>query len=181
MAKIWRVYEGTEPTTGWSWIDLPALEAVDLFELRPGDYVSELTETPRFGTKDRDLRHQGYKYVVVEIERDEERRADWQPGFYRSRLTPGQALNRLLWQPLAAALGEENLVRVESEPTTDSLGHEALRITVVIVPNATQNIQGEEVIDALVRVQKRLLNMSDDRTPIIEYATEAELVQDGTS
>ncbi|MCG8593307.1 MAG: hypothetical protein MI785_02900 [Kiloniellales bacterium] len=180
MAKIWPVYEGREPT-GWSWIDLPLLEAVDLFELSPDDHVTELTAPPRFGTKDRDLGHQGYKYVVVEIERTEGRRAGWKPGFYRSRLTPSQAHNHLIWQALASALGEENLVRVEFERTTDSQGHEALKITVVIAPNATQNIQGEKVIDALVKVQKRLLDMRDDRTPIIEYATEAELVQDGTS
>lgn len=179
MAKIWPVYEGKEPTEGGPWADIPALEAVELFDLRPDDYVSDLKETPRFGNSDRDLRYEGHKHLVVEIERREARQTTLKPGFYRSRSTPDEARRLLIGQALAAELGRENFVRLELEPTIDSQGHEALKLTVVIAPNATQNIQGEEVLNALVAVQGRLLEMRDDRMPIIEYATEAELVQDG--
>jgi len=77
-----------------------------------------------------------------------------------------------------AALGDENVVRVEFEPTTDSQGQDALKIIVVIAPGTTEKLAEGASLTALVRLQERLSAMRDDRTPIIEYATEAELVQD---
>jgi hypothetical protein len=77
-----------------------------------------------------------------------------------------------------AELGAENVVRAEYEPTTDSQGRDALKVTVVIAPGATKRLKGQSALSALVGVQKRLREMGEDRTPIIEYATEAELAQD---
>ena len=179
MAKIWPVYEGREPTRGEPWADLPVSEAVSLFELQPEDIVYDLATTPRFGNVDRDLWYLGYKHIVVEIGRNEGRRATWKPGFYRSRVKPKDAFGRLIQQALLAELGAENLVRVEYEPATDSQGQDALKITVVIAPGATKKIAKEASLNALVRLQERLSKMREYRTPIIEYATEAELAQDG--
>ena len=78
-----------------------------------------------------------------------------------------------------AELGAENVVRVEFEPATDSQGQDALKITVVIAPGSTEKLAKGASLSALVRLQERLSKMRDDRTPIIEYATEAELAQDG--
>jgi len=79
---------------------------------------------------------------------------------------------------LAAELGEDNIVRLDWEPTTDSQGREALKITVVIPPGATRKLRDGAVLDASVRLRERLREMGENRTPIVEYATEAELAQD---
>ena len=159
MANIWPVYEGNEPTIGGPWARLPVRESVAIFELRPNDFVSDLAKTPRFGDVDRDLRYAGFRHIVVEIERNEKRQAKWKPGFYRSRVTPEEAFRRLIKQSLVAELGADNVVDLEIEPTTDSQGGEALKITVVIAPNAIQRLKGGPVLDALVRLRERLREM----------------------
>ena len=179
MAKIWPVYEGKDPTFGEPWACLLVPEAVALFELQPDDYVSDLAMTPRFGNVDRNLTFAGFKHIVVEIGHNEGQQANWRPGFYKSRITLQEAFDRLIRQALVAELGDANVARLEIEPTTDSRGREALKITVVIAPGATQRFLDGAVLDALVKLQERLHEMRDDRIPIIEYATEAELEDDG--
>lgn len=130
---------------------------------------------PRFGHVDHDPWYAGYKHIVVEVGSSEGRQAQWKPGFYRSSIKPDNAYGLLIKQALAVELGDDNVVRVEHEPTTDSQGQDALRITVVISPDATKKIRGGATLDALVRLQKRLHEMRERRTPIVQYATEAEL------
>jgi len=178
MAKIWPVYDGNRPTVGWPWAHMSLSEAIALFELRQDDFVSDLDSTPRFGADERDLTYTGFKHIVVEVERSEGRQANWKPGFYRSRIRPKEAFGRLIRQALAAKLGKENVVRVDWEPTTDSQGQDALKITVVIPPGASKKVKGEPVLDALVGLRARLREMREDRIPVVEYATEAELAQD---
>src|SRR4051794_16489657 len=100
MAKIWPVYEGNGPTSGWPWADLPLSETVALFELRPDDFLSDSEATPRFGPVDRDLTFSGFKHIVVELERNETRQTKWKPGFYKSRIKPKEAFRRLLQHAL---------------------------------------------------------------------------------
>ena len=178
MAKIWPVYEGDRPTVGSPWASLPLSEAIALFELRTDDFVSDLEVTPRFGATDRDLTFAGFKHIVVEIDRSEGRQAKWKPGFYKSRIKPSEGFRRLIRQALVAELGKDNVVDVYWKPTTDSQGRDALKVTVVISPGATERLKGGPVLDALVRLGERLQEMRDDRIPIVEYATEAELAQD---
>lgn len=180
MAKIWPVYEGKRPTAGWAWADLPISEAIALFELRRDDFVSDLEVIPRFGLTDRDLTFTGYKYIVVEIETNEARQKKWTPGFYKSRIKPDEAYRRLLRHAVVPVVGDDNIVRLDWKPTIDSQGREALKITVVITPRATQKLKEGAVLDALVRLQQQLSEMKDDRIPIVEYVTEAELLQDGS-
>lgn len=179
MANIWRVYEGREPTLGGPWGRLPLPVVIAAFELRRDDFVSDLERTPRFGDEKRDLRHAGFRHIVVEVEHKEGEHAKWKPGFYRARIRPEEALIRLVRQVLAVELGDDNVVRVELHPTTDSQDRDALRIVVVIPQGATDRLK-DHVLDALVAVRKRLREVGDERTPIIEYATEAELVEDGS-
>jgi hypothetical protein len=127
---------------------------------------------------DRDLTYAGFKHIVVEVERNEGRQAKWKPGFYMSRIKPEEAFGRLIRQALAVELGKENVVRLNWEPTTDSRGQEALKVTVVIAPEATEKLKSGAVLDALVGLQKRLHEMGEDRIPIVDYVTEAELRQD---
>jgi hypothetical protein len=179
MAKIWRVYEGNEPTRGGPWVELPASEAFSLFEIKPKDFVSDPKHTPRFGQRDRDQSHLGYKHIVVEIERDEAKTAlngIWEPGFYRSKVKPKDAFGKLVRQALVADLGAKNVLDVKHETAFDSHGDDALKITVVLAPNAVKKLAAGAPLNALVRLQQRLSDMGDTRTPIIEYATEAELL-----
>jgi len=174
MANVWRLYEGREPTMGGPWVRLPLEAAIAAFDLQSDDFVSDLEHTPRFGDEKRDLRHAGFRHIVVEVEDSEGQQAHFTPGFYKTRVSPAKAPQRLVRQALAAHLGEDNVVRVELHATTDFQDRDALRITIVIPPDATQRLKGR-VLDALVAVTKRLRDMGDDRTPIVEYATEAEL------
>lgn len=182
MAKIWRVYDGREPTTGGPWIVLPVSEAVDAFELRDRDYVSDLKSTPRFGDIESDLaRYGGFKHIVVEINEVEGKQENMKAGFYRSRIRPADALNRLLLQALTTELDKRHILRLETEPTIGSDGREALRVCVLISPDATNKLKDAAILRALVKLHQRLNEMKDDRTPIIEYATEEELARDGGS
>jgi hypothetical protein len=178
MAKVWPVYEGYRTTIGEPWAHIPLSDAIDLFELQKQDFLSDLGSIPRFGNKERDLTYVGFKHIVVEVERIEGRQARWKPGYYKSRIKPKDAFNRLLKQALAAELGDKNLVRVDVQPAVDSQNRQALKITAVIEPDAAQRLRPGAVLDALVKLQSRLAEMRDNRVPLIEYATEAELQQD---
>jgi hypothetical protein len=74
-----------------------------------------------------------------------------------------------------ANLGPGNVIRVKSEPTSDSDGQDALDILIVIAPGVADAFTGEEVGGTLVQIIDRLRDAGDDRFPIIEYATEEEL------
>lgn len=178
MAKIWPVYEGKHPTYGGPWSELPFSEAVALFELRPTDFVSGIAVTPRFGDADRDLTWVGFKHIVVEVDPDEAPKLKWKPGFYKSKVKPKEAFRRLLQHAVTPAFGVENIVRVNSEPAVNSLGLAALRIKIVLAPSAIDRLARGAVLDALVRLQEQLREMREDRTPIVEYATEEELAHD---
>jgi hypothetical protein len=179
MAKIWPVYEGKTPGIGPPWARLALQEAIDLLELRADDYISDLVPPPYFEDVDRDLRPAGFDHVMVEIEKHEGKEARWRPGFYKSKISPREAFGRLIRQALAEKLGQDNVVRVEYSSTTDSRGQDALKILVVIAPGAARRLANGAALDALVRLRERLREMRDDRTPIVEYATEADLEQDG--
>jgi hypothetical protein len=180
MASIWPVSEGRDHTPPVPWVELPLSEVIALCELRQGDFMSDLAVTPRrFGDVDRDLWYAGYKHIVVEVEEGEGRKAKWKAGFYKSRLTPKEVFRRLVQQPLVAALGHDNVVRVEFAPGIDSQGRGAIRTTVVLTPHAIERLPNGAPVDALVRLRERLQEMRVDRTPIIEYATEAELAENG--
>lgn len=77
-------------------------------------------------------------------------------------------------QQVAAA----DFERVVTEPATDSEGKEALRIIVVLKPEASERFNGDRALDLLVGVQRELLRQGEQRLPIIEYATESELGQE---
>ena len=178
MAKIWPVYEGKVPTRGSPWIDIPVRDSIALCNLRAQDFVSDLSKTPRFGDTGRDLWYAGFKHVVVEVEPEEARTAEWKPGFYKSRLAPKEVFRRLIEQPLVAALGSDNVLRVEVAPTLDAEGRGAMLTTIVIAPDAIQRLGNEVQADAEVRLRERLREMHVAGTPIMNFATEAELAED---
>jgi hypothetical protein len=70
---------------------------------------------------------------------------------------------------------------VVSEPFVDSEGREALRITIVIAPKFSAKIKGDKSLDTLVEIQNRLRKAGEERFPLVEYATEKELKESGSS
>ena len=175
MADIWRVYEGREPTRGAPWLFLPFDEAIDLLELKPRHFISDPSRTPCFGPQGRDLSIFGYKHLVIEIYPEESRSPDWKAGFYRSPLPPDEAFNRILRNALRPILGVENVLRVEHELSTDSIGRDTARVTVVLAPRAPQRITGDISLKAVARLHSLFAALGVEGTPMLNYATEDEL------
>ncbi len=63
---------------------------------------------------------------------------------------------------------------VYSEPTIDSRGDEALRVTVVLSDDAASKMDGEMALDILVKISDDLRAKGEERFPIVEFATEEE-------
>jgi hypothetical protein len=78
-----------------------------------------------------------------------------------------------------ANLTSQVISSVLAESTTDSVGHDALKITVVLTPNSSDHIQGKAALTTLAQIRSRLQAEGEERFPIIEYATEAELSERG--
>lgn len=74
-----------------------------------------------------------------------------------------------------AKLPNNVVERVFSEPTVDSWGADALRLTIVIAANSVERIDGDSLLDTLVQIQHDLQNAGEERFAIVEYATQAEL------
>lgn len=178
MARIWPVSEGRDHTPPFPWAEVPLSKAIKLSELRQEDLVSSLAAPPRFADPGLDLWYAGFKHVVVEIEEDEASKAGWKPGFYKSRLTPKEVFRRLIEEPLVAALGGDNVLRVEVAPSIDALGRGAMLTTIVIAPDALPRLGNEALADADLRLQGRLREMHVAGAAIMEFATEEELAED---
>lgn len=71
-----------------------------------------------------------------------------------------------------------SIERVMTQPVTDSEGKGGLRITFVIKPGSIERLSGDETLDLLVGIQRRLLDEGEERFPVVEYATEEELLED---
>ena len=93
-------------------------------------------------------------------------------------LTPAQ-ISEVAEEVARAKLTPNVVKQVLAEPTTDSEGHEALRVTIVIEPGAANRIKGDSILDTLVQIQDRLREASEDRFAIVEYATQDELEAGG--
>jgi len=81
----------------------------------------------------------------------------------------------------SANLTSTNVTSVSSSPTIDSLGQDALRITIVIKSGAESTISGDAALDTLVGIRDQLRRAGEERLAIIEYATKEELDAGGDS
>lgn len=80
-------------------------------------------------------------------------------------------LAREVAQKHLAAFGVQD---VKSEPTTDSEGNDALRITITIQSTDRISGSGDALLDTLSEIWRRLEESNDLRFPIITYTTEEE-------
>ena len=90
-------------------------------------------------------------------------------------------IDRLVGEVAAATLSSGVVDRIYTEPTIDSLGREALRITIVIEDDAVPKISGDAALETLVGVHKKLQEAGEERFPIVEYATHEDLAEGGDS
>jgi len=87
---------------------------------------------------------------------------------------------RQIAQEVATAnLTPANFSSIASSTATDSEGHEALRIVIIIKPGAEAKIKGDAALDTLVEIQNRLRKEGEDRFPLVEFATKKELSASG--
>jgi hypothetical protein len=81
---------------------------------------------------------------------------------------PGERqINQTVRQAVTAALGS-NAVRVDTSPTTDSEGNDALRVRITLTPGSTEAVRGA-ALKTLVKIHDRLQEIGEERFPIIEY------------
>jgi hypothetical protein len=95
-------------------------------------------------------------------------------------LKPAQ-ISKIAEEVAKAKLSPDVVSQVIAEPTTDSEGLEALRVTIVIESGAAIRLKGDSVLDTLVQIQDRLREAGENRFAIVEYATQDELETGGDS
>jgi protein-disulfide isomerase-like protein with CxxC motif len=75
-------------------------------------------------------------------------------------------------------LPQARVESVNAEPTTDSEGNTAVRITIVLAPDTARSLTGDDALDLLVAIQQALQAAGEDRLPIVQYTTSQELALD---
>jgi hypothetical protein len=75
----------------------------------------------------------------------------------------------------AEKLDGANVEAVSSESALDSEGRDAVRITIILKPGTAAKLEGDAILDTLVRIQQQLRKAGEDRLAIVEYATKEEL------
>ena len=71
----------------------------------------------------------------------------------------------------------KSVQRVFAEPSMDSEGKDALRITFVLSDRGAKDLTGDEALDLLVELKHNLEQAGEERFAVIEYATEKELAE----
>jgi hypothetical protein len=87
-------------------------------------------------------------------------------------------IEKIAQKAAAHQVASPGLERVVAKPTTDSEGREALRITVVLRPEAVEALSGDAALDLLVALQRELQSKGEERLAIVEYATEEEMTEE---
>ena len=90
-------------------------------------------------------------------------------------------VSRIVEKAAKHALGKKLVDRVFAEPGMDAEGHNAVRITIVVKPDAVDKIDGDLLLDNLLEIHDALRERGEERTPIVGYATEAELAESDDS
>jgi hypothetical protein len=80
-----------------------------------------------------------------------------------------------------ATLGSQRFSSIISAPTVDSLGRDALQITIVLMPGSEDNISGAAVLRTLVEINQKLQEAGEERFPIIRYRTDESLATNAAS
>jgi hypothetical protein len=90
-------------------------------------------------------------------------------------MLPQAKINEIVGEVATAYLTSEIVDRVISEPSVDSAGNDAVKITIVIKPDAIERLKGDPILDALLAIHDKLNEAGEERFPMVHYATQAEL------
>ncbi len=88
---------------------------------------------------------------------------------------------QIVTRAVEANAAPNSVRRVMTEPAATFDGEEAVRITIVLTPEAVDQLANGDPIDVLSRIWDGLRSAGDERFPILQYATEAELEDVGDS
>lgn len=99
MAKIWKVKDGPEPTTGGPWLERTLHDCEEKLGLRRTDFLKALPSGPsdrpagpRFGAQeDLGAMFRDYARIVVEIDDVEAKRHGWKSGYDLAPVSPKDA------------------------------------------------------------------------------------------
>jgi hypothetical protein len=84
-------------------------------------------------------------------------------------------ISQIVTRVVEANTAPRSVRRVMAEPVSTSEGEDALRITVVLTPEAVNQLASGHPLDVLVQTSDQLRSAGDQRFPILKYATEEEL------
>jgi hypothetical protein len=88
---------------------------------------------------------------------------------------------KIVTQAVEANTAPNSVRRVMAKSGATFDGEDAVMITIVLTPAAVNQLVAGDPGDVLVRIWDGLRSAGDERFPMLEYATEAELEQVGDS
>lgn len=94
-------------------------------------------------------------------------------------MTSNEEIVKIARNAATANLGSANFSSIINSTATDSTGHEALRIVIVIKPGVESQIKGDRALNTVVEIQDQLSKIGEDRFPFVEFRTETELRERG--
>jgi hypothetical protein len=90
-------------------------------------------------------------------------------------------ISQIVSEAVEANTAPNSVRRVMAEPTETFDGEDAVRITIVLTPEAVDQLAAGDPGDVFIRVWNAFRAAGDHRFPILDYATEAELEDVGDS
>jgi hypothetical protein len=73
-------------------------------------------------------------------------------------------------QVATANLGSQSVKSVRSSQTIDSMGRDALQIVITFTPGSLSQVTGRAASTTIFELSKRLLEMGEERFPIVRWA-----------
>jgi hypothetical protein len=96
-------------------------------------------------------------------------------------MLPSSTIDEIVRTVASKKLPPESVDHVASSDSTDSEGHDAVRIVIYLNPNRLQDVDGDAVLDTLLGIQSQLSAAGEDRFPLVEYASIDDIEPDGDS
>lgn len=96
---------------------------------------------------------------------------------YTSGMLDTNRISQIVTEAVEAQTAPDSVRRVIAEPDVTSDGYEAIRITIVITPEAVQRLLAGDPVKVLSQIWDRLDEAGDTHFPILEYATEEEMAE----
>jgi hypothetical protein len=97
------------------------------------------------------------------------------------RMLDTNEITNIVRQAVEANTAPNSVRRVMAEPAATFAGEDAVMITIVLTPEAVAQLVKGDALDVLSRIWDGFRRAGDERFPMLEYATEAELEDVGDS